>query len=161
MRGIAFRLAHLPSLGVALGLLAACASTPEQAAVVLPAPPAGGSYIEDIHDATVENEDFRRVVATGRHTQLVFMTLRPGEDIGLETHEDGDQFIRVERGEGRAVLNGQAYPLEEGTVLLIPAGTTHNVINTGSSRLHMYILYSPPEHPHGAVHRTRAEGGHR
>ncbi|HEX7090342.1 MAG TPA: cupin domain-containing protein [Longimicrobiales bacterium] len=161
MRGIAFRLAYLPSLGVALGLLAGCASTPEQDMVVLPAPPPGGTYIEDIHDTTVENDDFRRVVATGRHAQLVLMTLRPGEDIGMETHANVDQFIRVERGEGRAILNGQAYPLHDGTVLMVPAGTSHNIINTGGSRLHMYIVYSPPEHPHGTVHRTRAEGAHR
>ncbi|HEY8470449.1 MAG TPA: cupin domain-containing protein [Longimicrobiales bacterium] len=160
MRGIAFRLAYLPSLGVALGLLTACASTPEPEMGVLPAPPPGGAYIADIHDAAVENDDFRRVVVTGRHTQLVLMTLRPGEDIGTEMHEHSDQFIRVERGEGRAILNGQTYPLREGTVLVIPAGTTHNIVNTGSSRLHMYMVYSPPGHPHGTVHHTRAEGVH-
>jgi len=161
MRGIAFRLTYLPSLGVALGVLAACASTPEPEMGVLPAPPPGGAYIADIHDSAVENDDFRRVVATGRHMQLVLMTLRPGEDIGSEMHRDADQFIRVERGEGRAIVNGQTYPLGEGTVIVIPAGASHNIVNTGGSRLHMYIVYSPPEHPHGAVHRTRAEGMHR
>jgi mannose-6-phosphate isomerase-like protein (cupin superfamily) len=161
MRGIAFRLAYIPSLGVACGVLVACATTREEEMRALPAPPPGGAYIADIHDTARENDDFRRVIATGPHTQLVLMTLRPGEDIGTERHEDSDRVIRVERGEGQAILNGLRYPLREGTVLVIPAGATHNIVNTGSTRLHMYIVSSPPVHTHSTVHRTRAEGMHR
>ena len=157
MRGIAFRLAPIPLLGVALGLLAACAGTPEAETAVLPAPPPGGGYIADIDDETVDNADYRRVLVTGSHSQLVLMTLRPGEDIGVETHEHGDQFIRVEAGTGRATLDGRVYPLRPGTAIVIPAGVAHNVINTGSSPLQMYVVYSPPEHPHGTVQRTKAE----
>ncbi len=157
MRGMSLRLAPVPSLGVALGLLAACASTPDVETAALPAPPPGGGYIADIHDETVDNTDYRRVLVTGPHTQLVFMTLRPGEEIGVETHEHGDQFIRVEAGTGRATLDGRVYPLRPGTAIVIPAGAAHNVINTGSSPLQMYVVYSPPEHPHGTVQRTKAE----
>lgn len=161
MRRSAFRPVGHPALGVAFALTAACAGTPDVETVALPAPPPGGGYIADIHDETVDNADYRRVLVTGRHTQLVLMTLRPGEEIGVETHEHGDQFIRVEAGTGRATLDGRVYPLRDGTAIVIPAGVAHNVINTGSSPLHMYILYSPPTHPHGTVQRTKAEAhGH-
>jgi len=161
MRDHAFRLAAVPALGVSLSLAAACATSPESDPVArgLPAPPPGGGYVEDITEATRDNDDYRRVLVTGPQIQLVLMTLRPGEEIGVETHEDGDQFIRVEAGTGRATLDGRAYPLSDGTALVIPAGVAHNVINTGSSPLQMYIVYSPPEHPHGTVHRTKAEAG--
>ena len=115
-------------------------------------------YVTNIGRDTLENEDFRRVLFTGPNTQLVLMTLQPGEDIGLETHEEHDQFIRVESGEGEAVLNGKPHRLGDGSAVVIPAGVEHNVTNTSSStRLKLYTLYSPPEHADGTVHRTRRE----
>ena len=115
-------------------------------------------YVTNIEKDTLENEDFRRVLFTGPNTQLVLMTLQPGEDIGLETHEEHDQFIRVESGEGEVVLNGKHHQLGDGSAVVIPAGVEHNVTNTSSStRLKLYTLYSPPEHADGTVHRTRRE----
>src|SRR5690606_32829048 len=100
-----------------------------------------------------ENEDFRRVLYTGPNLQLVLMALRPGEDIGLETHEEHDQFIRVEAGTGVARLNGEERGLEDGSIVVIPAGVEHNVINTSDSEaLKLYTLYAPPEHADGTVH---------
>jgi len=115
-------------------------------------------YHTDIEKKTEENEYFREVLFTGPHTQLVVMALKPGEDIGLETHGDTDQFIRVEEGEGKALLDGKEYKLEDGSAIVIPAGTEHNVINTSSKEaLKLYTLYAPPEHPDGTIHKTKAE----
>ena len=115
-------------------------------------------YVTNIETDTLENEDYRRVLFTGRNTQLVLMTLRPGEEIGRETHEEHDQFIRVESGTGAVILNGEKHALEDGVAVVIPAGTEHNVINTSKSEpLRLYTLYSPPEHPDGTVHRTKAD----
>ncbi len=86
------------------------------------------------------------------------MALKPGEDIGQETHPDTDQFIRVESGEGKAILDGQEYALADGSALVIPAGAEHNVINTSSAEpLKLYTVYTPPEHPDGTIHKTKAE----
>lgn len=107
---------------------------------------------------TEENDYFREVLFTGPHSQLVVMALKPGEDIGLETHPDTDQFIRVEEGTGRAMIGGQAYQLEDGSAIVIPAGAEHNVINTAADEvLKLYTVYTPPEHPDGTVHKTKAE----
>jgi mannose-6-phosphate isomerase-like protein (cupin superfamily) len=115
-------------------------------------------YVTNIEEDTIANEDFRRVLFTGPHTQLVLMTLRPGEDIGLETHDGHDQFIRIEAGEGYVQLDGERTAIEDGSAFVIPAGVEHNVVNTsGSDSLRLYTLYSPPEHPDGTVHRTKAE----
>jgi mannose-6-phosphate isomerase-like protein (cupin superfamily) len=115
-------------------------------------------YSINIEDKTLDNENFREVLYTGPHSQLVVMTLKPGEEIGLETHDDRDQFIRVEEGEGVAILGGQEYELEDGTAIVIPAGTEHNVINTSDDeKLRLYTVYSPAEHPDGTIHRTKAE----
>ena len=115
-------------------------------------------YCDNIERATVENEEFRRVLYTGSNMQLVLMTLRPGEEIGRETHEEHDQFIRVESGTGSVILDGEKHALEDGVAVVIPAGTEHNVINTSKSEpLRLYTLYSPPEHPDGTVHRTKAD----
>jgi mannose-6-phosphate isomerase-like protein (cupin superfamily) len=115
-------------------------------------------YVTNIEQDTLANEDFRRVLFTGPHTQLVLMTLQPGEDIGRETHEGIDQFIRVESGEGKALLDGTQHQLGDGSAVVIPAGVEHNIINTSSStRLRLYTLYSPPEHADGTVHRTKRE----
>jgi mannose-6-phosphate isomerase-like protein (cupin superfamily) len=115
-------------------------------------------HVTNIEKDTLENEDFRRVLFTGPHTQLVLMTLKPGEDIGLETHDGHDQFIRVESGTGVARLDGEERAIEDGTSVVIPAGVEHNVVNTSDDEpLRLYTLYSPPEHADGTVHRTKEE----
>jgi mannose-6-phosphate isomerase-like protein (cupin superfamily) len=115
-------------------------------------------YITNIETDTVANTDYRRVLFTGKNTQLVLMTLQPGEEIGQEVHEEHDQFIRVESGTGEVVLDGQKHRLGDGIAVVIPAGTSHNVINTSrDSALKLYTLYSPPEHPDRTVHRTKRD----
>jgi mannose-6-phosphate isomerase-like protein (cupin superfamily) len=115
-------------------------------------------YHVDIEKKTEENEYFREVLFTGPLSQLVVMSLQPGEEIGLETHGDTDQFIRVEEGHGKAILDGQEYKLEDGSAIVIPAGTEHNVINTSSKEaLKLYTIYTPPEHADGTIHKTKAE----
>lgn len=115
-------------------------------------------YLTNIEKDTLENEDYRRVLFTGRNTQLVLMTLAPGEEIGREVHEEHDQFIRVEAGTGKVEMNREEHELADGVAVVIPAGTEHNVVNTSSSdKLRLYTLYSPPEHPDGTVHRTKAD----
>lgn len=115
-------------------------------------------YITDIERDTLANEDFRRVLFTGPNMQLVLMTLRPGEEIGLETHEEHDQFIRIEAGTGVARLNGEQTGLVDGSIVVIPAGIEHNVVNTSKDQpLRLYTLYSPPEHADGTVHHTKQD----
>ena len=115
-------------------------------------------YVTDIERDTLANEDYRRVLFTGPYTQLVLMTLRPGEDIGLETHEGHDQFIRVEAGTGYVELDGERHELHDGSVVVIPSGAKHNVVNSSQrDALRLYTLYSPPEHPDGTVQRTKAD----
>ena len=115
-------------------------------------------YSIDIEKATEENEFFRKVLYTAQHMQLVLMTLKVGEDIGQEIHSDVDQFIRVEEGEADAILDGEVHKLSDGSVVVIPAGTEHNVINTSSSEaLRLYTVYTPPNHPDGTIHKTKAE----
>jgi mannose-6-phosphate isomerase-like protein (cupin superfamily) len=114
-------------------------------------------YIDNIEDVTKNNEDFRRVLYTSNYTQLVVMSLQPGEEIGEEVH-GLDQFIRIEDGEGKVVLNQtQEHHVEDDYAVVIPAGVPHNVINTGDEPLKLYSLYSPPEHKHGTVHATKAD----
>ena len=115
-------------------------------------------FVKDIEKATLENSDYRRVLFTGRNTQLVLMAIAPGEEIGLETHEEHDQFIRVESGEGTVVMDGEQCSLADGIAVVIPAGVRHNVINTSRDKpLRLYTLYSPPEHPDLTVHRTKQD----
>ena len=115
-------------------------------------------YITDIERDTLANEDFRRVVFTGPNLQLVLMTLQPGEDIGQETHHELDQFIRIESGSGVARLNGVESPLEDGSIVVIPAGVEHNIVNASMYQpLRLYTLYSPPGHADGTVHHTRQD----
>jgi len=115
-------------------------------------------YHVDIEKKTEKNDYFREVLFTGPHSQLVVMSLNVGEDIGLETHPDTDQFIRVEEGKGKAVLDGEEFELEDGFAIVIPAGTQHNVINISSKKtLKLYTVYTPPEHPDGTIHKTKAE----
>jgi mannose-6-phosphate isomerase-like protein (cupin superfamily) len=115
-------------------------------------------YVTDIEQKTLENENFREVLFTAPHVQLVVMTLQVGEEIGTEVHDDGDQFIRVEAGQGEAILDGERHPLEDGSSVVIPAGVEHNIVNTSASEpLRLYTLYSPPEHPDGTIHPMKAE----
>lgn len=115
-------------------------------------------YHTDIEKKSLENDYFREVLFTGPHSQLVVMALKPGEDIGKETHDDVDQFIRVEAGQGKAILDGKEYELADGSAIVIPAGAEHNVINTSQSEpLKLYTIYTPPAHPDGTIHKTKAE----
>lgn len=115
-------------------------------------------YAVDIEAKTLENENFREVLFTARHSQLVVMTLKPGEEIGLEHHDGRDQFIRVEAGQGEAIIDGERHALHDGSAVVIPSGAEHNVVNTSKSEpLRLYTIYSPPEHPHGTVHRSKQE----
>ena len=115
-------------------------------------------HVTNIEKDTLENEDYRRVLFTGPNLQLVLMTLQPGEEIGLETHDEHDQFIRIEAGEGIARLNDEEHALSDGVTVVIPAGTRHNVVNTSKREpLRLYTIYSPPEHPDGTVHATKAD----
>ncbi len=112
----------------------------------------------NIEQKTLEGNNFREVLYTTARSQLVIMTLQAGEEIGMEHHTGHDQFIRVEEGEGVAILDGEEHPLVDGTAVVIPAGTEHNVINTSQTApLRLYTLYTPPEHPDGIVHRTKSE----
>lgn len=103
-----------------------------------------------------ENRDFRREVLTNAHSQVVLMCVRPGDDIGDETH-DVDQILVFVKGEGTTLLGGETGPVKKGSLVAVPAGMRHNVINSGSKPLRLYTIYSPPEHAPGTVHRTRAE----
>jgi len=112
----------------------------------------------DIEKKTLSNSYFRQVLYTTKRSQLVIMTLQPGEEIGMEHHEGHDQFIRIEEGEGIALLDGETHKLADGVALVIPAGTEHNVINTSASApMRLYSLYSPAEHPDGIIHETKAD----
>ena len=113
-------------------------------------------YVVDIEKATKENDNFRKVLYTAKNSQLVVMSLKPGEEIGMEVH-DLDQFIRIEKGEGKAILDGVEHKIEDDYAIVIPAGTNHNVINTGDKEMKLYTVYSPPEHKDGVVRKTKAE----
>jgi len=120
-------------------------------------------WVGDIEQKTLDNTTFRTVVFTGEHTQLTVMRLAPGEDIGREAHDDRDQFLRIEQGQARVELGRTADSIDEtheaaeDWAVIVPAGIWHNVVNTGDGDLKLYSLYSPPEHPDGTVHETKAE----
>lgn len=114
-------------------------------------------FVGDIEKLTVDNTDFRRVLYTGKFLQLVLMTLKPGEEIGSEVHEDHDQFFRIESGSGAVEIDGVRTPVKDDDAVIVPAGARHNVINTGDEPLMLYTLYGPPDHREGVVHRTKAE----
>jgi mannose-6-phosphate isomerase-like protein (cupin superfamily) len=113
-------------------------------------------YVQDIESLAVSNSKFRQVLYTAKNCQLVIMSLRPQEDIGSEMHQL-DQFFRVEEGSGEAVLNGVRTTIHAGFAVIVPAGTTHNIINTGSTPLKLYTIYAPPNHRDGVIHETRAD----
>lgn len=114
-------------------------------------------FVENIEEIAVKNDDFRQVLYTTRNSQLVVMSLKPKEEIGMEMHETIDQFFRVEKGTGEALLDGIQTPFSPGFAVLVPAGTYHNITNTGSVQLKLYTIYSPPNHRDGVVHHTRAD----
>ena len=114
-------------------------------------------YCDNIERVTTENDDFRRVLYTGKHLQLVLMTLQPGEEIGEEVHDDRDQFFRIEEGQGEVRIDGAANRVEDDFAVIVPAGARHNVVNTGDAPLRFYTLYGPPEHKDGVVHKDKAQ----
>lgn len=115
-------------------------------------------YKENIEELTKANTDFRRVLYTGERSQLVLMSLLPGEDIGSEVHPDNDQFFRFEAGQGKVVINEAEYDVEDGDAIVVPKGAQHNVINTSSdTALKMYTIYSPAHHKDGIIRTTKAD----
>lgn len=113
-------------------------------------------FVQNIEGLAVKNEEFRRVLYTAKHCQLVLMALKPTEEIGMEVHTL-DQFFRVEEGSGEAVLDGVRTPIQTGFAVVVPAGANHNIINTGIVPMKLYTLYAPPNHRDGIVHHTRAD----
>jgi mannose-6-phosphate isomerase-like protein (cupin superfamily) len=113
-------------------------------------------YSADIEKLTLENTDFRRVLYTAPHSQLVLMSLLPGEEIGAEVHHV-DQFFRFEAGLGKAIVDGKEYPVKDGSALLVPAGSRHNIVNTGAVPMKLYTVYAPANHIDGRVHKTKAD----
>jgi mannose-6-phosphate isomerase-like protein (cupin superfamily) len=114
-------------------------------------------YHDHIEQRTTGNSDFRRVLYTGHHLQLVLMALKPGEEIGAEVHTDRDQFFRFEEGRGQVDIDDNTYDVEDGSGVIVPAGARHNVRNTGDQPLKLYTLYGPPEHVDGLVEATKAD----
>ncbi len=114
-------------------------------------------FVTNIEKDTLENENFRKVLYTAKNMQLVVMSLNAGEEIGMETHPEHDQFIRVDKGSAKAILNGEESELVDGSCVIIPAGVEHNIVNTGESKLKLYTIYSPPEHADGTIHVTKAD----
>lgn len=112
----------------------------------------------DIETETLSNSNFRKVLFTGQHAQLVVMSLLPNEDIGMEVHGNVDQFFRFESGEGKVIMNGEETLFKANDVVIVPAGTNHNIINTSATEpLKLYTIYSPANHPEGTIHATKAE----
>lgn len=114
-------------------------------------------YKNNIEKLTEENNDFRRVLYTAEHSQLVLMALAVGEDIGEEVHGENDQFFRFESGNGKVVINDTTYEVGAGDAVIVPSGAKHNIINTGETKLKLYTIYSPAHHKDGTVHVTKAE----
>jgi mannose-6-phosphate isomerase-like protein (cupin superfamily) len=115
-------------------------------------------YEINLEKETGRNSDFRRVLYTGKHSQLVLMSLKPGEEIGEETHEDVDQFFRFETGVGKVVIDNIEHRVKDGSGVIVPAGAKHNVVNTSKrANLRLYTIYSPPEHQDGVIRHTKKE----
>jgi len=113
-------------------------------------------YVENIEKLALENENFRKVLYTDKNSQLVLMSLLPKEEIGEEIH-DVDQFLRVEKGSGITILNNISHELADGSAIIVPAGTKHNIVNTGDTQMKLYTLYMPPHHKDGIVHKTKSD----
>ncbi len=114
-------------------------------------------YVQNIEQETLSNDNFRKEVFTGEHLQMTVMSIPVGGDIGLETHSHTDQFLRVEQGTGKAILGGVEYEVSDDFAIIIPAGTEHNIVNTGDVPMKLYSIYTPPEHPAGTVDKTQAD----
>jgi mannose-6-phosphate isomerase-like protein (cupin superfamily) len=119
------------------------------------------NYFDNIEKITRENNNYRKVISTNSHLQLVLMSLKPNEDIGTEIHHNLDQFFRIEQGIGKAIIENQEYELKDGSVIIIPAGTKHNIINIGNESLKLYTIYSPPNHPKNTIQmeKPKQDGG--
>jgi mannose-6-phosphate isomerase-like protein (cupin superfamily) len=115
-------------------------------------------YVTNIEEKSLKNDYFREVLFTSQHCQLVVMSLNPKEEIGMEVHEIVDQFIRIEQGEGKAILNGEEHVISDGFAIVVPAGTQHNIINTSANKkMKLYTVYSPAHHKDKTIHKTKAE----
>ena len=116
------------------------------------------NYVDNIETQTLQNNYFRKVLFTGQNEQLVVMSLKPGENIGMEVHPSVDQFIRIEQGNGKVVLDGEETAVEKEFAIVITAGTEHDLINTSETEnLKLYTVYGPPNHPEGTIHKTKTE----
>ena len=119
-------------------------------------------FVGNIEKDTVKNSDFRKVLYTGKYSQLVLMSLKPGEEIGEETHDDVDQFFRFEEGEGVVMIDATRHVVKDGSGVIVPSGAKHNVINTSATRnLKLYTIYSPPEHQDKVIRKTKQEASAR
>jgi mannose-6-phosphate isomerase-like protein (cupin superfamily) len=115
-------------------------------------------FSANIEKATLQNESFRKVLYTGKHSQLVLMCLKPKEEIGMEVHTENDQFFRFEQGQGKCIIDGNEYELKDGSAIVVPAGARHNILNTSPTEsLKLYTIYSPAHHKDGIVRTTKAE----
>ena len=115
-------------------------------------------FVSNIEKDTLENDNFRKVLYTGKHSQLVLMSLQPNEEIGMEIHEDNDQFFRFEKGQGKCIIDGDEYEVKDGSAVIVPAGAQHNIINVSATdELKLYTIYSPAHHKDGVVRMTKAE----
>jgi mannose-6-phosphate isomerase-like protein (cupin superfamily) len=117
-------------------------------------------YVGNIETDTLKNKNYRKVIDTDKHSQLVLMSLKPGEEIGEEVHDNIDQFFRIEGGSGKLIMGGKSHTLKDGIAFVVPAGTKHNVINTSKTEpLKLYSIYSPAQHPKKTIHKTKADEG--
>lgn len=115
-------------------------------------------YVGDIEEITEKNINFRRVLFTGKYCQLVVMSLKPKEEIGMEVHSKVDQFFRIEEGQARVIIDGEEHSVGDGDAIIVPAGSKHNVINVSEAKdLKLYTIYSPPHHPEETIHKTKEE----
>ena len=115
-------------------------------------------FVSNIEKDTLENENFRKVIYTSKHSQLVLMSLAPNEEIGMEVHKDNDQFFRFEKGQGKCIIDGNEYDIKDGTAVVVPAGAQHNIINiSATDNLKLYTIYSPAHHQDGVVRKTKVE----
>jgi mannose-6-phosphate isomerase-like protein (cupin superfamily) len=112
-------------------------------------------YVANIEELSLDNNNFRKVLYTTQNSQLVLMSLLPGEDIGMEIHPENDQFFRIDQGEGKVIIDGNEYTVSDGSAVIIPKGAEHNVINTGDVAMKIYTLYMPPHHKDGVIHETK------
>lgn len=147
------------ALASCCGLALAQSQTPPSGAKPVPTAVDGTKkgFVGNISDLTEKNSDFRRVLYTGKNLQLVLMSLKPGEDIGEEVHDNVDQFFRIEEGSGEVLINGQRSSVKSDDAILVPAGARHNVTNTGTTPLRLYTLYGPPQHRDKTIHATKQQ----